>query len=986
MRKRRPGSGPAREWRGCAGVLLAGVLVGCAGGERSRTQPAAQGDTLLAVGEALYWRSEYDSAESILQAAADGALARSDPAAESRAHGWLSRVSWRTGDYPLARARGEAALELALLLGRPDILTETYNTLGLIAWNEDRLLDARGFFDRAIETGREAADELAVGRASGNRGLVLNDLGDVDGAREGLREMLRVGREQGESRFEANALANLAMIDIWTGHPRDAIATLDSAIRIYRATANLPGEQNALGQLATAYMALDDPGRAFALYDSSLVRARDAGLRDEEAELLRLIAGLHRAIGDLPRSLRLLDEAAALDEAIQWDSELANVRRQSASVRLALGDADGARRDVEQSLRLHRAAGSRFDELDDLVILAGIEHLADRASAASAALRSARLIAEDLGSPAARSAVALADARIADANGDAPRVLRVLTEVEKRDAATAEGASIADTGIGPDWEALSLAARAYQRLGQLDSAAALGLQAVDRIEMQRATLGGEMETALVADRSRVYADLALTLIQTGREAEAFSVADRVRSRELLLHLETARTDARSRLAGPEAAQADELLRRIDQLINTIGRLERNGRERSAATSRVAVDLASRLATARGEYETLLLRSAKRDPGRAALSGLAATSAADVQSSLQPGEALLEYLVTDDRVLIFVLRNDSLWTLESNVPASRLAGVVRTVRDLWSHPSEDWRESLPAARTLYRLLVSPAVRSGVLDGIHHLVLVPHGVLASLPFNGLVDETSGRYLVEEFTLSRLPLAAALPVLRQRPDYGLTPSSAIAFAPFPDSLPASRLEVDAVLRALPTASAKRIGRKASERNLRAALETRAIVHVATHGILNARHPMFSRIEMAAPSRPDPANDGRLEVHEIPGLHVRSPLVFLSGCETGVGSEWSPDPSVGSHQSTLAQALLNAGAGGVVATFWRIDDAGAAEFAKKFYQALGRMLPADALAAAQRAMMHDTRYGQPFYWAAYFLNGGVPAAAQEPAAVSVP
>jgi CHAT domain-containing protein len=72
-----------------------------------------------------------------------------------------------------------------------------------------------------------------------------------------------------------------------------------------------------------------------------------------------------------------------------------------------------------------------------------------------------------------------------------------------------------------------------------------------------------------------------------------------------------------------------------------------------------------------------------------------------------------------------------------------------------------------------------------------------------------------------------------------------------------------------------------------------------------------------------------------------------------------------------TLAQAFLFAGARNVVATLWRIDDRGAAEFAAHFYRALASEAPPDALATAQRALVRDSRYGAPYYWAAYTVSG---------------
>ena len=156
-----------------------------------------------------------------------------------------------------------------------------------------------------------------------------------------------------------------------------------------------------------------------------------------------------------------------------------------------------------------------------------------------------------------------------------------------------------------------------------------------------------------------------------------------------------------------------------------------------------------------------------------------------------------------------------------------------------------------------------------------------------------------------------------------------------------------------------------------MRRALAGTGVVHVATHGLFNARNPMFSRLEVARPGVSTADNDGRLEVHEILGLTIRSPLVFLSGCETGAGQEWGDDPVHGTGDLTLAQAVLAAGAPNVIMTLWRIDDAGAAEFAGRFYRRLQSSSVAAALASAQRETAADSRYGSPYYWAGYTLSG---------------
>ena len=103
-------------------------------------------------------------------------------------------------------------------------------------------------------------------------------------------------------------------------------------------------------------------------------------------------------------------------------------------------------------------------------------------------------------------------------------------------------------------------------------------------------------------------------------------------------------------------------------------------------------------------------------------------------------------------------------------------------------------------------------------------------------------------------------------------------------------------------------------------------------------------------------------------------SPLttVFLSGCETGAASSWAPGVLAGRDLATLAEALLYAGAGSVVATLWPIQDRPAAEFAGFFYEALGETGAARALAEAQRRMLSAPDTRAPFYWAGYRVSGG--------------
>jgi CHAT domain-containing protein len=164
--------------------------------------------------------------------------------------------------------------------------------------------------------------------------------------------------------------------------------------------------------------------------------------------------------------------------------------------------------------------------------------------------------------------------------------------------------------------------------------------------------------------------------------------------------------------------------------------------------------------------------------------------------------------------------------------------------------------------------------------------------------------------------------------------------------------------------------VGSAATEKGFRSALRGDRVIHVASHGSYNLQNPLFSRIAVGAAVSQSPINDGRLEVHEILGLTTRSPLVFLSGCETA-GSGTAAFGG-GANEVSLAHAFLIAGAGTVVATRWMIDDATAAQIGGSFYRGLkSGNSPGQALAIAQRQALRNRKN---LTWAAYSVFGAPP------------
>jgi CHAT domain-containing protein/tetratricopeptide (TPR) repeat protein len=945
-------------------VLLLLLGLGC-GRESPRGTDLARShhqlDSLIARGEAVYLRGAYDSAEQLWTASLARSRSAADTLGEARTLTWLGLVAWRQGDYGRARRLGESALGLKRRLAREADLFKSYNALGLLAWNEGRLADATELFGQAAAAARASGDRKGIAAASGNLALVQTELGEFEEARRGFDSMRVAGRTIPDPRIEGNALTNLGMLAVRVGDAAAAVPLLDSALARYRGASYPTGEQNALGQLGTAYAALGRPRMALAMLDSALQLSRRQGLRQDEASDLEAIAELYRDAGDNRRALDLYRRAEPINRELGLAVEAGADLRSVAELQMEAGALDDARVAGLRALATHRAAEARYEEFTDLLLLADVAARSNREGEAVAFLDSARARARALGARRAVAELALAEARLAARAGRPSDALRALA---------AGRPALDGLGYGMEEEALRLEARVLAGVGRLDAATAVGRRAVAALERVRGGYeSGQLRASYLADRQGTYAELADVLRRLGRTEEAFEVADASRGRTLVEGL------AAVSPGSPTAGAAGTTLRRSDELLRTIGALTEQVRENgtgeadSSGGQRARV-LTERLASAREEFEELDVRLQEIGSPATTLLGSGKPRASDILARLNEDEALLEYQPVADSLLVFIGRRHAIRVLAIPLPPGGLATRVRLARELIADRRAGAERVRPVMAGLYELLIGPGKRSGALAGARRLVVVPHGALAYLPFAGLIDPQTGRYLMADFALLTMPSAAALSALRTRAGVTVGERPAQVFAPNPSRLPSTRVEAEALAHQL-RGSVVRVGREATEGAARLALGGGALVHLAAHAEFNARNPMFSWIEAAAGGAGGPETDGRLEVHEILTLRVQSPLVFLSGCETALGVAEREGFATGEEFATLARAFLYAGARNVVATLWRVDDEGAAAFALEYYRRLATEGPVDALAGAQRAIAARAPFAAPFYWAGYTVAG---------------
>jgi len=148
---------------------------------------------------------------------------------------------------------------------------------------------------------------------------------------------------------------------------------------------------------------------------------------------------------------------------------------------------------------------------------------------------------------------------------------------------------------------------------------------------------------------------------------------------------------------------------------------------------------------------------------------------------------------------------------------------------------------------------------------------------------------------------------------------------------------------------------------------ISTQRIIHFATHGVMDARHPENSGLVLSMVNKKGEYQDGYLRVNDIYNMKLSADLVVLSSCESALGKDLGSEGIMG-----LPRAFLYAGARSVVASLWKVDDDATVPLMKTFYSRLQKGdSPSRALREAQLGMLKNAQFSEPYYWAAFVIEG---------------
>ncbi|MBM7515815.1 CHAT domain-containing protein [Nocardioides nitrophenolicus] len=669
------------------------------------------------------------------------------------------------------------------------------------------------------------------------------------------------------------------------------------------------------GLTHSALLELDRSRRAYAA----------AGQPDRAAAVATRVAEAYSATGQVARALDVLDCVAPDVPHTQWHVALHALVRSGALLRA--GCAAEAHAEACAAEEVFVRIGAVEHSARAALASARASLAWGRRRAAAAELEVADRLFGECGSRQMRLRTWLLRAEVARALGD----------LDGARAAADRVLAAEDADTPP---AVAVHARlAAARVAEVDAATVL----LDEADQRAAQAGSpELEVDVLLARAR-------------HERRTRQVAEAVETLRRALAAGRAweqRLGPRGRVGCPSLTDAaEELILLLIERGDHAGRVEALRRARAAKRAPVRLPVADPARSAAPVERGRRLESLLADAVAVAAVVRPGEPVEEVLPSVPDG-SLVEFYVAGDDIVVFVARDGH---VDARVLTSATEGSRRLVR-AWQQECLLMAPGcgVPAGHTssaaldgLFDLLLAPVV--DLLEDLDdRLQVVGHRHLHGVPFDALLDEVGPWYS----HLAR-PGAPADPAGE--------PAAAAALGTLviavPDANAPSIADEAAMIRRVLPAAEVLVGPAATSAAVAGRSAGAEVVHFACHGVFRPDDPLGSGLRLA---------DGWLRAGDVAAgaVPLDGAVVVLSACSSGR----SPDHTA--EEVGLVPACLAAGARGVVAALWAVDDEVTLELMTHFYDELAAgSEPAVALRRARRRVAR--RHPHPYHWAAFRYVG---------------
>jgi len=272
------------------------------------------------------------------------------------------------------------------------------------------------------------------------------------------------------------------------------------------------------------------------------------------------------------------------------------------------------------------------------------------------------------------------------------------------------------------------------------------------------------------------------------------------------------------------------------------------------------------------------------------------------------------------------------------------------------------ETQSLSKQVYDWLLRPAEADLTKSRVKTLVFVLDGTLRNIPMAALYD--GQQYLVQKYAIALTPgLQLLSPRSLERGQLkALTAGLSEARQGF-SALNNVALELNQIKSEV--SSTVLLNQKFTSTTFQKEINSAPfpVVHLATHGQFSSKADETFILTW----------DGRINVNQLDNLiRIRDQgrpnvieLLVLSACQTAAGDKRA---ALG-----LAGVAVRAGARSTLASLWNLDDESTALLMSQFYRELAnkQLTKAEALRQSQLALLKNSNYQRPMFWAPYVLVG---------------
>lgn len=857
------------------------------------------------------------------------------------------------------------------------------NTAGEAYYSLGKLRLCIDYFKRALALSEDINDRAGQALAHLNLGYSYSDSGSLTEARQHMNDALSLYRAIGDRRGEALSQTALGSVHSFIGETQTALDLHKNAMNVLRMLGDHQGEAVALNSIGKVYEDLNELPTAVDNYSEALKLYQELGNQDFEAVTKYYLGRALTTLGKKEQAREYLNQSLEESERVGQQRVAAYALSALSSFYREEGNEQTALKQLRRGFDLYHAVGDRRGQVNTLNAIGRTYH----------------------------------------SRKDYQTALRYYQKALPQTRAAADRKGETDT--------LYNIARANSDAGNLPEARVVLENSLKIIEELRAqVVSPELRAsyfASVSDHWELYIDLLMKLhrLHPGRgfAGLAFQASENARTRALIEVLTESGAKIREGVDPNLLEQERSLQQQMAAKAAYQMRLL-SGKPNPTGVAETEQEI-RRLNIA---YQEIQTQVKQQSPRFASLVQPQPLKLEEIQAELQEPDTLLEYSLGKERSYLWLVTRTSVNAYELPARekvesgAKNLYNLLTARQTFDQNVLDQFQEKAAAADAQYwneATALSQTLLGPVMSQLasRRLLIVADGALQYLPFEALpVPNAKDVSMIVNNEIVNLPSASVLVTLRRHErtvgqakglvavvadpvfedddprlassgnatkakDMNSQSTAVVRTRGFTEGqtdqetkisrLPASRKEAESIIAVTPSGEGKVILDFDACRSaaMNGELGEFRVVHFATHGVINTQQPEMSGILLSMLNEQGQPENGFLQAHDIYNLHLaNTELVVLSACRTALGRDIRGEGLVG-----LTRGFMYAGSKSVVASLWKVDDRATAELMKHFYQGMFQegLTPAAALRKAKIAMINQSRWHAPYFWAAFTLHG---------------